>query len=75
MSLIHNERIKLLATYLNGLAIAVFAVGALAPIFSNLYGSSSGGQSRPVIAVAMICVVLSAALHFIASLILRRLEP
>lgn len=74
MSLIHNERIKLLATYLNGLAIAVFAVGALAPIFSSLYGSSSGGQSRTVIAIAMICVVLSAALHFIASLILRRLQ-
>ena len=32
MSLIHNERIKLRATYLNGLAIAVFAVGSLAPL-------------------------------------------
>jgi len=31
---IHNERTKLTATYLNGAATAVLAVGALAPLFS-----------------------------------------
>lgn len=28
---IHNERLKLLATFLNGIGISVFAVGGLAP--------------------------------------------
>jgi hypothetical protein len=40
MSLVHNERTKLTATYINGLAIAVFAVGGLAPILSNLYAGA-----------------------------------
>lgn len=31
MTLIHNEQAKLTATYINGLAIATFALGALAP--------------------------------------------
>ena len=30
MSLIHNERTQLTATYLNGIAIAIFAVGGFA---------------------------------------------
>ena len=32
MSLVHNEQAKLTATYVNGLAIAMFAVGGLAPL-------------------------------------------
>ena len=37
MDLIRNERIKLLATYINSMAVALFAVGGLAPLFSYLY--------------------------------------
>jgi hypothetical protein len=29
MSLVHDERIKLTATYLNGLATALYAIGGL----------------------------------------------
>ena len=45
MSLIHNELAKLSATYVNGLAIAVFAVGGLAPIFTNLYATNPTAAS------------------------------
>ncbi len=38
--LVDNERLKLLATFLNGLGIAVFAVGALAPLISAIYASN-----------------------------------
>jgi hypothetical protein len=37
---IHNERVKLGATWLNGLSIAVFAVGGFAPVISGFSGSA-----------------------------------
>lgn len=39
MSLIHNERAKLTATYINGIAIAIFAVGSFAPALNTSPGS------------------------------------
>jgi hypothetical protein len=41
MSLIENERTKLTAAYLNGLAIAIFAIGGLAPFFSYIHDPNS----------------------------------
>jgi len=38
MSLIHNEQTKLTATYLNGLAMAIFAIGAVAPVVTIFSG-------------------------------------
>jgi hypothetical protein len=35
---IYNERIKLFSIFLNGIGIAIFAVGGLAPTISALYG-------------------------------------
>lgn len=73
MSMIRNEQTKLLATYLNGIAIAVFAVGSLAPVFSNIYGSS--GPSALLAFTSVICLFTSATIHLIARRVLRRLEP
>ena len=39
--LVANEQTKLSATYLNGLAIAIFAVGGLAPVVALVTGSPS----------------------------------
>ncbi|PSJ60489.1 amino acid transporter [Kumtagia ephedrae] len=75
MSLIRNERLKLFATYLNGLAIALFAVGGLAPVFSTLYGTVTNSSTISVVVVSVICLVVSAALHWMASLVLKRLLP
>jgi VIT1/CCC1 family predicted Fe2+/Mn2+ transporter len=75
MSLIHNEQVKLTATYLNGLAIAQFALGAVAPILSYAFGSIAGQPLRAVSVAAAICLAISAALHLIARRILRNLIP
>ena len=75
MSLIHNEQAKLTATYVNGLAIAVFAVGGLAPLFSLLY------SDRPapiplwsIVAVSLVCFAASGALHYAARHFLKGMK-
>lgn len=73
MSLIRNEQTKLTATFLNGIAIAVFAVGGLAPVFSSLYGDQ--GVPTFLLAVSGVCFFTALALHYGARLVLRSLEP
>ena len=75
MSLIHNERTKLTATYLNGVAIALFAVGSLAPIFSYAFSPSSAQPLWLVASAAAICLGASVALHWAARRILKGLVP
>lgn len=74
MSLIRNERLKLFATYLNGLAIAIFALGGLAPLFSFLYGSSQNASAGFVGLVGGICFFVSGALHLVGSFVLKGLR-
>lgn len=40
-NLIANERAKLMATYLNGLAVGLFIVGGVAPIFTYIFATES----------------------------------
>lgn len=72
MSLVHNERTKLTATFLNGIAIAIFAVGAFAPAISSF--SVSYGPSAEVRTTALICIVVASALHLLARAVLRGLR-
>lgn len=74
MSLIHNERIKLKANYLNGLAIGVFLVGGLAQITSALAGQN-GATFWLTTAVACVCLLASPILHLWARYALKDLEP
>ena len=69
---IHNERIKLLASFVNGCGIAVFAVGGLAPVFSSLYGTS--GPSVFLLFVSVVCFLVAGTLHYAASATLKRLK-
>lgn len=69
---IHNERIKLLATFINGTGIAVFAVGGLAPVFSGIYGPQS--PTALLVLVSIVCFLVAGALHYVASMILKRLK-
>jgi len=74
MSLVRNEQTKLTATYFNGLAIAVAAIGGIAPVLAYALGSTT----RPlwiVASAAAICVLVSSVLHFFARRILRNLIP
>jgi hypothetical protein len=75
MNGIRNEQIKLTATYLNGLAIALFAVGSLAPTFSYAFGSFRGTPIWVVLGAAAICLFASVALHWLGRRILRSLTP
>jgi len=72
--LVRNERLKLFATYLNGLGIALFAVGGLAPLFSVLYGTVPAASLALVSVISVICMFASVALHWVGSLTLKRLQ-
>jgi Na+/melibiose symporter-like transporter len=72
---IHNERTKLSATWLNGLAIALAAIGGFAPTVS--YFAEQNQQTLPAItslAVAVACLTMSIALHLVARTLLGRLK-
>ena len=74
--LVGNERRKLSATYLNGLAVAVFAVGGFAPFISTILASGPGAQSPLlVLAVMAICWMVSGAIHSAARASLKGLQP
>ena len=75
MSLIHNEQAKLTATYLNGVAIAIAAVGGVAPWVAFLVQATGQGLV-PVVMSSVVCSGLSLGLHFLARKVLSRLrEP
>lgn len=71
MSLIPNERTKLTATWLNGIAIAAIAVGAIAPSIAAVTGTTS-----PLLAgaLALFWLLVGTGLHFAARAILGRLK-
>jgi hypothetical protein len=58
MSLIENERAKLLATYFNGLAIAVMAIGGFAPLVAFPFSA----DGRPFWATMLIVIILHRSL-------------
>jgi hypothetical protein len=45
MNLVGNERTKLTATYVNGVAIAIFAIGGFAPLISLASASTQRLQA------------------------------
>jgi hypothetical protein len=73
MSLIRNEQAKLSATYLNGIAIALAAVGGIATWVSYLLQASPSSVLL-VAAISVLCICLSASLHWIARKVLTGLR-
>ena len=71
MNLIHNERTKLTATWLNGLATAAVAVGSIAPSIAAVSGTIS-----PILAagLALFWLFVGVGLHFTARAVLGRLK-
>jgi hypothetical protein len=74
-NLIANERAKLTATYVNGMAIAIFAVGGLAPIFSVFLSGTASATTWLVMGSSFVCSLTSVALHFVTRRFLRELAP
>lgn len=74
--LVTNERRKLSATYLNGLAVAIFAVGGFAPFISAVLAGGAGAQSPLlVLAIMGVCWIMSGAIHSAARASLKGLRP
>ena len=71
-TLVDNERYKLTATWLNGLAVAVFAVGVLTPTFAAV--NSLGTLNLTVIGSASLCIAASSTLHIVARRLLGGLK-
>ncbi len=68
---VRNEWRKLTATYINGVAIAVVAVGALAPAAGF---AQTGVLSAAATALLVVCFMVSGALHLWALRWLRGME-
>jgi hypothetical protein len=67
MKTVHNERLKITAAFLNGLAIAIFAIGGLTPAIqagrvTTLPPELLGGT----ILVVIICAGVAGILHLAA---------
>lgn len=76
IKLIANERVKLTATYLNGIAVAVFAVGGFAPFITTALSPAPLGSSLvPVLSVMVICWIMSGAIHWMARTPLKDMRP
>lgn len=75
MSLGGNEQTRLTAAHLNGLAVALFAVGGLAPLLARLYGGGDTGIPPLwlVMTLGGVCLVGSALLHLTGRRMLKRL--
>lgn len=68
---VRNERRKLTATFMNGIAIALFAVGGLAQVASM---TTTGRVSGPATFLAAVCILVSVALHLAARASLGGME-
>ena len=72
--MVQNERAKLSANYLNGVAISLAAVGGIAPWIAFIQGA----VGRPIVVglSSVVCVLISIGLHLVARVLLGRLsEP
>lgn len=73
LSLVYNERAKLTATFINGVAIALVAIGILAPAIVSF--STTASLSSGLLVVMAICAMGAGVLHFVARLHLGKLKP
>jgi len=75
MSLVHNERTKLTAAWLNALATALIAAGAFAPLAALLYGLTSTPLDRTYLAVAAVAaLIVGLGAHLVGRAFLGRLR-
>jgi hypothetical protein len=73
--LVHNERTKLTANWLNTLATATVAAGVFAPLAALIYGVSHPPVAGiPLAVLAAACFIFGTFLHVLGRLMLRRLR-
>lgn len=75
MSLVHNERTKLTAAWLNAVATALIAAGLFAPLAALLYGLTELRVSFAEVSLTFAgCLAGSLFLHVIGLMLLGRLR-
>jgi hypothetical protein len=74
MSLVANERWKLTATALNGVAVATMVTGFVAPLVAVSYGVPSMSGSIYLIGIAAIWFLTGIGIHIGARFVLGRLR-
>ena len=74
MSLIHNERTKLLATGLNNTSVAPLVTAIIAPIVGFLYGSPSAAATKWWPLIGLVWLLVGVGLHVAAQVVLGRLR-
>ena len=74
MALVANERWKLTATALNGLAVATMVTGFVAPLVAVSYGVSGAPGNAYFAAVGLIWFSAAVALHIAARFVLGSLK-
>lgn len=76
MSLIHNERVKYLASWLSWIATAAVAAGVISPLVAITYGFVTGpADVRVLLLATAVWFFIGATLHFVVRLVLGRLNP
>lgn len=74
MSLIENERTKLLATALNNIGVATIITGVIAPIVATLYGTTAIISGVSALLISAIWLFSGLGLHLLAQIALGRLQ-
>jgi hypothetical protein len=75
MHLVHNERTKLTAGWINTLATALVAAGFFAPVAALIYGISPLPIGAHImVALALGCLGLGAGIHVVGRTVLGRLR-
>jgi hypothetical protein len=71
---IENERLKLSALYLNGMAVALITAGVFGPIISYTLGIIPSAKPYLVFLFSAGCFLFSAIIHYAARVILGDLQ-
>ena len=76
MSLIHNERLKRTANWLNALAAGIVITGVVAPTVAALYGvhASSRAGAALLVVLGAAWFAVGSGLHLTARWLLKRLR-
>ncbi len=78
MSLIHNERTKLTAAYLNTAASSFFGAGVVAPLAAAVFGLAGPGSPVSTLTLGfgiLIFLVASIVIHLAARYVFKGLKP
>lgn len=74
MSLIHNERTKLTAAFLNTVAATMVGAGAIAPLVAFTYAIPGAAEGSILTIIGISWLLCGIVLHLLARVLLRRLR-